>query len=366
MVLKRKRNLKIDATTSYSVFLTRDLNPEEMEDYVEARDTGMEADEEKEIHLQNIIKGQKSDIPLPVITEITNVSRSFFPEKSLKRRIVWEKDCENLYIENKEDLQEEESIIGNELSAAKERGPVSPAHAGPLEEDTKLHEVSDNGLDGVVATRQGDKEPDGLDLLGLINKMGDNKSETLNRSEGVINFCLRRSILRYERRGYEAYSCFRDRIFRPTFKSRRNEALMIEKLGRMGTELGTLENMCSLLKEKYRLELRALKKTTRALGIINSTRLDKSKRKALKRLMVEGPPKSTHNATPANLHGIMTNREKIMTMRSLRVSPELYLDIKYYSEVMGLIRNSEESEQENDRKKVCRICFDERADSEFR
>ena len=82
MVLKRKRNLKIDSNTVYSVFLLKDLDPDELEDYIENRDTGMEADEEKEIHLQNIIKGSENSIPLPVISKINNISRTFY--KKLK------------------------------------------------------------------------------------------------------------------------------------------------------------------------------------------------------------------------------------------------------------------------------------------
>lgn len=357
MALKRKRNLKIDGSTSYSVFLSKDLDPDEMEDYVETRDTGMEADEEKEVHLQNIIKGEKKDIPLPVITEVANASRSFFCPKNLRRHIAWEKDCENIYIENKEDLEEEARIINTELAATKERGSTPPANTSSFGEDSSLRlqggyldDVS--GPSGRKKKHHGEPEAYPSGLFGQIGKMGDNSAYTLNMSDAAINFCLRRSVVRYERRGYEAYTCFRDRIFRPTFKSRRNEALVVGKLERMGMELGTLGIMCNLAKEKCHLELRALKKTTKALEMISSIKMNRVKKKALRKLMVEGP---TNNPSPLDLHSIMTNRDRIMAMRNLRVSPELYLDIRYYSEAMELIGEPEDPEQKD--KRICRICF---------
>lgn len=358
MVLKRKRNLKIDPLATYSVLLLRDLNIDEIEDYVEVRDTGMEIDEEKEIHLQNIMKGEKKDIPLPVIKTIANTSRACYANKPLKRRIEWTKDCGNLYIEDNNDLSEEEKLNISEINNLKIKDQQThPAHsedASYLKNDVLNEENNTMNRTGIIDTAY-------LNYGKLIKNVGDDKTKQFGKSESLINFCLRRNIIRYEKHGFESYVCFRNRIFHPTFKSRRNEALMIEKIDRMGTELATLKSMCSLIKEKFKLEEESVRTTTEALKVISKIKLNKARRRSLRKLLVEGPSKISHTATPVSLHSLMLNREKIMAINSIKVSSELYLDIKYYNEVMGVIKASVQEDQEKEFEEQCYEYFDERA-----
>lgn len=372
MVLKRKRNLKIDSSAVYSVFLLRDLNIDEIEDYVEARDTGMEADEEKEVHLQKIIKGENKDIPLPVIEILPIESRAKYKKKTLKRHIEWDKDCRNIYIEDKDDKIEENTLLKSGKGFGKIKEPLDSLE----NQDVNKKEASIPGIDKKVIeevkAENKVKMPESeneiiinakdrhtgeieditshkssvnekssisskINFTNLIKEVGDDKTMTFGKNDQLLSFCMKRSIIRYEKHGYESYVCFRNRVFHPTFKSRRNEVLMMEKLERLGIELATLKNMCSMLKEKYKLEAELVKKTTKSLKVIKKIKLKKTRRRILRKLLVDGPVKVINSAPPVNLQSLMMNRDKIMLMKKAKGSTDLYLDIKYYNEIMNLI-----------------------------
>lgn len=299
MVLKRKRNLRIENTAVYSVLHLKDLNLEEIENYIETRDTGMEAEEEKEIHLQNIIKGTNKDIPLPIINQIDNTSRRCFKilGKVKKNRIDKSKifnDCPNIYIES----QEEKEYLQKEVE------------------------------DGSRA----------------IYNIGDDKTFSYDKSQSLVEFCLKRAIVRYEVPGYEAYTCFRNRIFHPNFKSRRNEALINEKLERMATEFSTLKLMCQILKDKSFLELKAINLMEEAIKSTNNIKeQSRKRRKRLSKLLVDGFNVEKLNPQP-NISSLMTNREKMQSFKNTKISSELYLDLKYYNEIMRFIEQDDDFE----------------------
>lgn len=100
MGLKRKRNLKVDNTTNYAICILKELDTEYLEDYVKVHDSGMEAEEEKESQLQKIIQDQNGSIPLPIIKYVENPIRALYNTITLKKRIKWNKDCSNEYIED--------------------------------------------------------------------------------------------------------------------------------------------------------------------------------------------------------------------------------------------------------------------------
>lgn len=392
MVLKRKRNLKIDANSIYSVFLLKDLDPDELEDYVENRDTGMEADEEKEIHLQNIIKGSGSSIPLPVIIEVNNVGRGFYKKVDLTRKIECERDCENEYIESKEDFSKqgdkENDLSGvNQINEANMPSQVDMSFLSivpKLPEDKPTDEKVDSDINGAAAFNQeyydikntrptpnnqllvtnklesanlnsctspnqlasqmtsppakpSQIKPDHT-TLHLLKKAGENKAFLNGKNEEISNFCLRRVLLRYERSGYESYTCFRDRIFHPTFKSRRNESLMIEKISRMGVEFSTLKQLCQLYKEKCIKDLMLMKKTVEIVKKAASLKFNRKQKKSVSRMLFEGLFKNAQGRPRLNIHMLMTDREKIQNLKSFKSSSELFLDIKYYDNVMGLVK----------------------------
>lgn len=313
MVLKRKRNLKVDPSHVYSVYNLRDINLEEAEDYIEQRDTGMEADEEKEVHLQNIIKGNDKDIPIPVIREVLD-SDTLFP----KRTTTEEDDSVNRYIKTEEEVE--------------------------IPEDT----------------------------VELIKKVGEDKRYA-PVDESLALQLLKRTIVRYERSGFENYSCFRNRIFTPTFKARKNEGVMVEKLNRMGVELTTLGVMTGLLKQKLLLEVKSLELTVggvreltklnrsisnrdrsisnrdgisnrgeKELTKLSGNSISKGVRRRLAKKFTRGLMKLKE---PINVESMTTNRDKINMFHNRRISTELYLDIKHYSEIMKLINTDVDDEE---------------------
>jgi len=373
MMLKRKRNLKIEVTAIYSVFLLRDLGQDEIEDYVENRDTGMEAEEEKELPLQNVIKGTVSNIPIPVIVERENPCRSFFGPKELKRRIFWEKDCPNEYVE---DRSEEEAKVWSRLvDSMGKTGTLSTESSSfiPIESvgifNSRISDTVPVGLQpprvldphikvteregGSVPLQTRHTMPTGLykmdirrpELKDVIKRIGNDRNAFPIKDEYTAEFCLRRTLVRYEREGFEAYTCFRDRIFTPTFKSRRNEALMFEKINRMGMEFSTLRRMCEMYKERCMLENRMYSQTMRILKRLNGARISKRKKRMLVKMMYRFPEKGPASEMRVNVYDIMTDRQKMVNIRNMKSTNELYLDIKYYNEVMCLIRLDEGEEQ---------------------
>lgn len=454
MVLKRKRNLKIDANTVYSVFLLKDLDPDELEDYVENRDTGMEADEEKEIHLQNIIKGSENSIPLPVIQEINNISRNYYKKIELSKEIEWKKDCKNEYIPTEEDKVVLEAKIENNNNTLKEKKLLNSPNNQPKQNGTELQNTSPPKVDNAttseayslvdqdtlsnrIQTSQpvdvnnenmsyldivqtpthqlspndnqysylplnnkelesshnqilkkfkandhsndlnnsplssnnentdkdyshvielgksnelcitSDKDnsklqklsyPSNLDIPILLSNAGENKSFLMGKNDDFVTFCLRRVLLRYEKSGFETYTCFRDRIFQPTFKSRRNEALMIEKISRMGVEFSTLSQLCKFYREKTLNELAVVKSTFEIVKKAEKLKLDKKQKKIVSKMLFEGLSKGKNANKRLNLHMAMTDRDKIQNLRNFKTSSELFVDIKYYDIFMNLIR----------------------------
>lgn len=352
MVIKRKRNLKIDVTTNYSVFLLRDLIQEELEDYVENRDTGMEAEEEKEIHLQNVIKGTGKEIPLPVIVEVENPSRAFYDKKKFKEKIFWEKDCGNEYVETKDDLEAEKEMLlkikeepKKEIPQAKESSffsidTLSLFSSVFEKKEENQNRVLESSQSAETKDHSADKSP--ICFKEIIKRIGNEKNTAIAKNEDISNFCLRKTLLRYEKPGYETYICFRDRIFNPTFKSRRNEVLMFEKINRMGTEFNTIKVLCQLYREKCEKEYEMYKRTSKIIKKILESNMSRKKRSLLVKLMFTSVDRTVAARNRANIEDLMVDRQKIITMRSMKSSNELFLDIKYYNEIMNMIRSHED------------------------
>lgn len=378
MVLKRKRNLKIDAAANYSVFLLRDLNQDEIEDYLENRDTGMEAEEEKELHIQNIMKGTGKEIPIPVILEVENTCRAHYEKKQLKRKIVWERDCPNDYIEDENDVVAEKKMHpklqeliskGSLQNVSSEKGSFIPI--GTFNICNKLAESPNTGnvpdsIIRVVEHESHSAQPEAvavqrfpissnmckidgkrLTFRDVIKRIGNDKNAYAIKDEEVANFCMRKTLVRYERAGFEAYTCFRDRIFSPTFKSRRNETLMFEKINRMGVEFSTLKKLCEMYRERCVCESRAYKQTARIFKKLSSSNISKRRKKMLVRMMYKFPERGPGSKMKINVYDTMIDRQKIVNLRNARPSTELYLDIKYYNEVMSLINFDEKENQAN-------------------
>ncbi|KAM0680950.1 hypothetical protein GINT2_000732 [Glugoides intestinalis] len=372
----------MDPMSNYSVYLLRDLDQDDIEDYIENRDTGMEAEEEKEIHLQDIIKGTGKDIPLPVIVEVKNSSRSLFDKKELGKKITWEKDCDNEYIENKQDLEIEKQLLSNTKDIVQKVNlsgnanadkssfiPVEPlsdynnlrdatakVKSSPRQEmnDCVIKTVEDAGrMEENANTKHPvhhmQKAPSSLYetdnkaicFKDVIKNIGNNKSLFLFKNEAITNFCLKKTLIRYEKAGFEAYTCFRDRIFNPTFKSRRNEALMYEKINRMGIEFNTLKALCGLYREKCNKEYDVYKKTFKIVKKLSKSSFSKKKKRSLVKLFFSPVHTDSASRKRLNIHDLMTDRQKIVNLKNIKSSNELYIDIKYYNEILNIMEKTD-------------------------
>lgn len=364
MGLKRKRNLKIDNTMRYNVCVLGDLDNEYLEDYVEVHDTGMEADEEKEIQLQKIMQGQGGSIPLPVIVPNDSPVQGLYPKLRIRNHIRWNKDCKNEYVDYANAaLEMEKSLFlkdGN--THLREGGGSAPADGqagtpGALQEDpVNSMSASEDFSDtrGAELTNINTISPR---IREALMTYGGSPSATSNGDEKLINYVLNRVLVRYEKNGYEAYTCFRRRIFHPTFKSRRNEAIMLEKLERMGAEFQGLKRLCGMLYEKCEMQRRYLSQTSRLLATYHSASFSGRVKKAYRKRILEIPEDELPNRMAFNVHSIMTNREKIACIKNIKPSSELLMDIRYYREAMALLEPpADDAVPEYSPKKVCRLC----------
>lgn len=428
MALKRKRNLKVDVTAKYSVCLLKSLDGSDLEDYVETHDTGMEADEEKEIQLQSIMKGSGASIPLPIIAQVSNPARSLFSPTKFKCRIKWHKDVPNEYIGDAEEAralaqklmhtgadQAENKHEDNEVRPAPQNVPgandVSFNRAAGLFEGTQVEKINGENFKGdserelgftgcidkqeELSSNAGSNEPGILHSVGdaenggkraktscsapniaengliEINKISEqfkqgfetfgNTLAAINMRDGrLINYILNRTLLRYEKPGFEAYTCFRRRVFHPSFKSRRNELIMLEKLERMGAEFYALKDMCSAMQQKTEQEIRHLKLTSALVREYHIADLTKRLRRVYKRKILEVAENLPANKVPFNVHSIMQNRDKIAAVRKVQVNGELPLDVGCYRTIMNLLHDAEQETScprgGLECKKVCRCC----------
>lgn len=198
MVYKRKRNVKIDNGNRYVVCRPGTVDVEALEEYVPpAMDTGMEADEEKEMHLKKIIEKGIGDIPIPVIAEVDNGARAGYGKYVQGSRYInWTEDARNEYLLDDADRTFcEDAGIG---------------------EDDFMQSVMD---------------------------------------ESPVDAAVPKTLIREESTNYPAYVCFRKRVIKPNRRSRRSEELSKEKMERMWSELHILDRLCRLSAERNALEL---------------------------------------------------------------------------------------------------------------
>lgn len=315
MGLKRKRNLKIDNTMNYRVCILRDLDSEYLEDYVEVHDSGMEADEEKEIQLQKIMQGAGNEIPLPVVRKIDNPALAMYKDIKIKKHIKWNVDCKNEYIEDATDAGKKMEL------------------KNPTEEDNAA------GGDSIAEAENGQLSDEAI--ARAFQTFGEVASAVNNKNKRLVDYVLGRTLVRYERAGYEAYACFRRRVFHPTFKSRRNELIMLEKLERMGAEFQAQHKLCELLMKRCRAQHRHIRRTGRLLAAYAAASLSKKEKRAYKRKILGLPDDDAPSKVIFNVHSIMTNRNKIAYIKGIKSSVEMLIDSKYYKEAMAILKYKE-------------------------
>ncbi|KAL6121488.1 hypothetical protein NUSPORA_01575 [Nucleospora cyclopteri] len=247
MSFKRKRNIKFEITGTYSVFMLDAINNDELEDYEEIKATGMEEEEEKELHLRKVIEGQNKSIPLPVIENIENPCEKYYKKTHIDHFINWQDDVKNIYVESKEDIK-----ILNEMKKKE-----------PEIEQGSIKILSLNFIECVKETSLASKNMSSFltdsvqcfDLEAAVKCFGDeqkNYGQIKNRD--FVDFVLRRCLIRHEKFSYEAYICFKPRVLLPKIKSRKNENHTAEKLTQLHEEFEDIRTLCLISRRRMKIE----------------------------------------------------------------------------------------------------------------
>ncbi|AFN83203.1 hypothetical protein EROM_061110 [Encephalitozoon romaleae SJ-2008] len=301
MAYKRKRNVKIDNSQPYSIYKPGVSEASSLEEYIPpSLDTGMEADEEKELHLKKIMEGEKGSIPIPVIVEVYNPAREAYGRYTPRRRYVeWSGDAENKYLLSDEDKK--------------------------------------------ICRERGISEEEFYKLLCTLSR----EQRLVEGKEGLIKMLSSRVLIRNENFSPLAYVCFRKRIIKPNRRSRRSEELSKEKVERMWKELYLLEVLCSLYCKRNELE-RDLENVESNLFQTSCLLIKSSSRRARKRIGRKvlnkqgGTSKDGPNATNGTIGGIIFDRTRIRLLRQrIRESKERVRMGEYDSEIQAYKKYNE-------------------------
>lgn len=306
MVYKRKRNVRIDNSLKYPVRRLDSLDGLALEEYVPpALDTGMEADEEKELHLRKIIERGAGDIPIPVITEVLNPARELYGRYTYRNRYVrWVEDAGNEYLLDAEDRKFcRDSGIGEE-EFSRSMSMISNEHSLEKGTEKKLVDV-------------------------VIPKM----------------------LIRDERFNFPSYVCFRRRVIKPSRRSRRSEELSREKIERMWTEFYLLDTLCELSLQRNRLEQSLeeveLELFNSAYVMMKSSGRKYRKRMSRRLLMIPSEDRKARAVGPCgNINDLIFDRVRIRGLkkklqenkqkRSLSEKEAEIQALKRYNEAHGL------------------------------
>jgi hypothetical protein len=275
MAYKRKRNVRIENDAGYRVLRLEELDESQAEDYVPPSiDTGMEADEEKEVHLRKIIEAGTGDIPIPVIAEVDNPARALYTQfKPRSRYINWMEDARNEYL-----LDNEDAKLCEELGLSRAQ------------------------------------------FLSYIEALAAN-TESGDGVESRIRSCtLPKMLARDEKCVYASYVCFRKRVLKPNRRTRKCEENSKEKLDRIWAELNILNRLCelSMLRLKAERDLEEVKR-----GLIESACMvmkssGKNTRKKIMRRILRRPrrtPKLKFFNTCNAINELVFDRFRIKSLK---------------------------------------------------
>ena len=163
-----------------------------------------------------------------------------------------------------------------------------------------------------------------------------------------MNFALRRTILRYNKPGFEPNIFFRRRSITPNFRIRKNALIMQEKISRLGSEFDLLRKLCELRIKKIKLESKYVKTASEMIKEYISLGNNKNlkniyRKKILKKVRIK---KLNHN-----LFLMMKDRAKISQLQIkknlvepeflLRLGPELNKMINKHESNVYMRANSE-------------------------
>lgn len=287
MVPKRKRNVKVDPAEKYQIVDLEELDFSNLEEFtLPPIDSGMEAEEEKELHLKKIIDSGSGHIPIPVIKEVENPAKDFYKSIELPHKYInWKEDVCNSYF-----MDENDNKLCDDLGIAKEDylkvvDEIENDAFVKIENEDKLMETRSTRFDhydnspvirspipnkllvnNSTACLENSTVPDNTAAHNLMVNTGDDVSD-INRSNVCLTPAIQdyssltlsldlkeriKSLARYKRlirdedSLYPSYVCFRRRVLKPSRKNRRSEGQTYEKVIRLNSELELLEKLTTL------------------------------------------------------------------------------------------------------------------------
>ncbi|ORD98630.1 hypothetical protein A0H76_2150 [Hepatospora eriocheir] len=252
MTFKRKRRLKIENNISLPVLAFDEVLSDEIEDYEEIKASGVEEEEEKELHLQRVLESKSKLIPIPVVNTISNEACECFEDITLSKFINWQKDVSNDYIKTDEDIDAlNTDLIDNIVPGEESYGSIIINNKSGI---ILLNEYNIEKLK-IALLDYTEFNTKYLNFDRAIKVFGEDSRYLHSvKNHKFISFVLERTILRYDRPGFEAYICFRQRIQEPKIKSRKNENLTQDKLEYLTREYAEIDQFCELYRKRCELE----------------------------------------------------------------------------------------------------------------
>ncbi|KAF7682568.1 Enhancer of polycomb-like protein 1 [Astathelohania contejeani] len=240
MIAKRIRNKKLENEIKYKIYRNTEINKDLTAAYTANNiSSGMEQEEEKELHLKEVIAGKQDAIPLPQIDMVDNIVE-YTPYKRCKEMIRYDEDVPNKYIMTADDLKYCKSV------------------------DCTVDEFND----AVLLLQSGNYE-------GMILS---------EKMENLKDYILKRIIKNKGDEKFDAYVCFRKRTIKQARKSRKSEGLYLEKLKRMQLEVYLINKMMELKKLQCEKEKKLLWYKQELLGLCSSIGDTKSRKRMAKRI----------------------------------------------------------------------------------
>ena len=278
---KRKKNVKIDSTEKFEVIDTEDLDPLYLDEFtLPPIDSGMEAEEEKEVHLKKIIEQKTGEIPVPVIFETENlfVKKYIHPETYVK----YHKDVNIEYCKSEEDKNLMLSYNINE------------------EEYNLIIQHIKKEIDGSKRVSSED------------NILYEN--EVYKTVYDAIKY---KFLLREDLNESSSYVCFRKRIIKPSRKNRRSETQAKEKISRLYTEFNLIQTMCDLSKKKHEIDNEILKNDLEIINKVNeiTSKYENTKNKIRNVLNCKERTKKNFVLQGDIFHNILYNRDNIKALK---------------------------------------------------
>ncbi|ELQ76683.1 Polycomb enhancer protein, EPC [Trachipleistophora hominis] len=302
MFSKRIRNKKLETNRQLMVYYTDELDQSLLLDYVHTNlKTGVEQDEEKEIHLKKLLESGKGDIVIPKITVNTDIVKNYGEYRPPEKYIKHGRDVPNEYVLQEEDYK--------------------------FLEDEKI-ELSD--------------------FKRITKMIGTKEYEKLENSsvkEKITNYYSKRMVKLIGNDDYDAYLCFRKRTNVPGRKNRRSEASTLEKLKRAYLEFTYLDKLLSLKEEQQKLNEEILSINYEIFGITDvlktsccPSRRKKIYRKLYRKEKIKKPV--PFYKTCSSFSDLLADRKKIYDLKKTLLNPKRILsekEIENESRIMSRI-----------------------------